>query len=213
MVDYAIISTGSKGNATVIEKSVLVDCGVPYKAISPYVGGLKLVLLSHIHSDHFKVSTIRRLAKERPTLRFACGPWLKEPLLSAGVSRRNIDVMAYGSIYTYSFCNVIPIPLTHDVPNCGWKVHFPAGKVIYATDTANLNGIKAPNYDLYLIEANHEESEIQTKIAAKKEAGEFAYEIRAAKTHLSEQQCLDFLQKNMGRTSQYVYMHQHEDKP
>lgn len=36
MVKYNIISTGSDGNATILEDFVLVDCGVPYKALEPY---------------------------------------------------------------------------------------------------------------------------------------------------------------------------------
>lgn len=63
---------------------VLVDCGVPYKALEPYVPKLKLVLLTHIHSDHFQKRTIKRLASERPTLRFGCCRWLVPPLIAAG---------------------------------------------------------------------------------------------------------------------------------
>lgn len=49
-VKYNIISTGSDGNATILEDFVLIDCGVPYKTLEPYVSKLKLVLLTHIHS-------------------------------------------------------------------------------------------------------------------------------------------------------------------
>ena len=59
MVRYNIISTGSDGNATILEDFVLIDCGVPYKALEPYVPKLKLVLLTHIHSDHFQKRTIK----------------------------------------------------------------------------------------------------------------------------------------------------------
>lgn len=31
----------------------------------------------------------------------------------------------------------------------------------------NLNGITAPNYDLYMVEANYDDAEIQAKIAEK----------------------------------------------
>lgn len=93
MVKYNIISTGSDGNATILEDFVLIDCGVPYKALEPYVTKLKLVLLTHIHSDHFQKRTIKRLAEERPTLRFGCCRWLAPPLLAAGVPERQIDVL------------------------------------------------------------------------------------------------------------------------
>ena len=72
MIDYNIISTGSQGNAVVIEHKILIDCGVSFKALAAEYRTLKLVLLTHIHSDHFHPSTLRLLASNRPTLRFAC---------------------------------------------------------------------------------------------------------------------------------------------
>ena len=59
MVKYNIISTGSDGNATILEDFVLVDCGVPYKALEPYVPKLKLVLLTHIraYGKHYAYAT------------------------------------------------------------------------------------------------------------------------------------------------------------
>ena len=50
---YNIISTGSKGNAVVINGRILIDCGVPFKALEPVKKDLRLALLTHIHSDHF----------------------------------------------------------------------------------------------------------------------------------------------------------------
>ena len=63
MVKYNIISTGSDGNATILEEFVLIDCGVPYKALEPYVPKLKLVLLTHIHSG--KTQGLNVLRQER----------------------------------------------------------------------------------------------------------------------------------------------------
>lgn len=211
-IKHHIISTGSMGNAVVINDIILIDCGVSFKALGPYYKDLKLVLLTHIHGDHFNRSAIRRLALERPTLRFGCCQWLVKPLLSVGVAASNIDVLDTGIMYGYGLFNVIPIPLSHDVPNCGYKIHFPFGKLIYATDTNNLNGVTAKNYDLYMIEANHEEDEIRKKIAAKKEAGEYAYEIRVMQNHLSKEKCDDFIYRNIGPRGEYVYLHCHVDE-
>ena len=52
MIDYNIIATGSKGNAVVIDQKILIDCGVSFKALSKVYRALKLVLLTHIHSDN-----------------------------------------------------------------------------------------------------------------------------------------------------------------
>lgn len=210
-ISFEVISTGSKGNAVVLENAVLIDCGVPYKALAHAVSGLKLVLLTHIHSDHFNPSTIRHLAAMRPALRFGCGKWLAADLLKCGVLARNIDILDERVSYGYGICNVITFRLHHNVPNYGYKIHFPHGKVFYATDTNDLNGITAKNYDLYLVEANYTDEGIRQRIAAKKEAGEYAYEQKVLQNHLSKAKCDDFIYRNIGRAGEYVYLHAHEE--
>lgn len=211
MIPFEIISTGSQGNAVVINKIILIDCGVNFKALESYYRALKLVLLTHIHSDHFNKTAIKLLARNRPTLRFACCKWLVSDVIACGVNKANIDVVEFNTLYNYGACNVIPFPLVHDVPNCGWKIHFSIGKVIYATDTNNLNGVTARNYDLYLIEANYIDEDIQEKIREKEANGEFVYERRVLRTHLSKAKCDDFIYSNIGSRGQYVYMHTHRD--
>ena len=212
MVRYDIIASGSQGNAVILNDAVLIDCGVPYKQLAPYVPKLKLVLLTHIHSDHFCKSTLRRLAAERPTLRFGCCRWLASPLVAAGVPERQIDLLKPRVMYGYGLCNVIPFELTHNVPNCGYKVHFGNGKVIYATDTNNLDGIQAIGYDLYLIEANYNDEDIRRRIKEKRMAGQFAYEEQAFRNHLSEAKCTEFLLRNMRGNGIAIPMHVHVDK-
>ena len=212
MVRYDIIASGSQGNAVIPNDAVLIDCGVPYKQLAPYVPKLKLVLLTHIHSDHFCKRTLRRLAAERPTLRFGCCRWLASPLVAAGVPERQIDLLKPRVMYGYGLCNVIPFELTHNVPNCGYKVHFGNGKVIYATDTNNLDGIQAIGYDLYLIEANYNDEDIRRRIKEKRMAGQFAYEEQAFRNHLSEAKCTEFLLRNMRGNGIAIPMHVHVDK-
>jgi len=215
-IKYSIISTGSEGNAVVVNEYLLIDCGVSFKALNQYYKALKIVLLTHIHSDHFNKTCIRLLARERPTLRFACGYWLADPLVECGVDKRNIDVLDYNKRYMYGKCDIIPFPLVHDVPNFGYKVFFPTGngykKLIYATDTNCLNGISAKGYDLYMIEANHEEDVIKKKIRDKKAEGEYAYEQRAMRYHLSKEKANDFIYRNIGFNGEYVYLHCHKEE-
>lgn len=209
---YNIISTGSSGNAVILNNNILIDCGVSLKALSDVKKQIKIVLLTHVHSDHFNKTTIRNLAAERPILRFACCEWLVQDLLACGVSERNIDVMQIGKIYNYGVFKVSPIKLYHDVPQCGWRVFIGNEKAIYMTDTATLDGISAKDYDLYLVEANYISEEIQKKIKEKQESGQYAYEYRVLKTHLSKEKCDEWLLENMGEHSEYVYMHQHQDR-
>ena len=210
-MDYTVISTGSKGNCVIIGGKVMIDCGVSYKAIKPYVKGLKLVLLTHKHSDHFKPETIRRLAAERPSLRFGCGKWLLSSVIVSGVRKTNIDIYTPNTKNCYTDdLQLIMIPLKHNVSNCGYKLYINGEKIFYATDCNNLDGIDAPNYDLYMIEANYEDTEIRQRIEEKQANGQYCYEYQVLNNHLSKQKADNFIAENAGDKSRFVYLHGHE---
>lgn len=107
---------------------------------------------------------------------------------------------------------IFPVDLVHDVPNCGWHIWTENERLFYATDTSTLDHITAKDYDLYLIEANHTRAEIEARIADKQSRGEFAYETRAAQNHLSQEQAMEWLARNAGLKSRYVFLHQHRGK-
>lgn len=211
-MNYNIIATGSDGNAVVLNGNILIDCGVAFKSLISVYRNLSVVLLTHIHSDHFKTSTITRLAYERPRLRFCCCPWLAEALVKAKVRKKNIDILEPGSTYDYGFAKIEPVELHHDVPNCGYKIRIGNERVFYATDTGHLDGIEALDYDLYMIEANHKQDEIIEKIRQKKADGIYPYEQEVILNHLSKEQADDFIAANAGANSKYVYLHQHKDR-
>lgn len=217
---FDVLATGSAGNAVVLNGSILIDCGVSCKALEPVKKDLRLVLLTHVHGDHFNPRTVRALHRERPALRWGCCDWMVGPLLEAGVDKRVIDVydpdlpafLMYGPSLS-----IRPQRLVHDVPNCGYHMiftpeHEKRERMFYATDTATLDGVEAKGYDWYLIEANHTRAELEERVAAKHAAGEYAYEVRAAANHLSQEQALDWLYQQMGPHSQYVFLHQHKEE-
>lgn len=210
---YKIISTGSKGNALTLTDTVLIDCGVSFSKLKEVYKSLKLVLLTHIHSDHFNKTTIKKLAEERPTLRFGCCKWLVNDLIDCGVNKKNIDVYETNKKYKYNDnLTIMPILLYHNVSQCGYKVFIDNKKCIYCTDTVTLEGITAPNYDYYFIEANYEEQELEERIKAKETLGLYAYEKDAKLNHLSKEKCDEFLLNNMGNNSECIYMHRHIEK-
>ena len=209
---YNIISTGSQGNAVVVDDVILIDCGVSFKALKDVYKKLQIVLLTHIHADHFKRNTIKRLAKERPTLRFGCCEWLANELVEAGVSWQNIDVFEIGKVYDYEAFKVSPVKLYHNVPNCGYRLFTNGEKGIYATDTGHLQGITAKGYDLYMIEANYTDDDLQERINAKLEAGEYCYELNVANRHLSHEQASEWLMDKKKKKSEYVFLHAHKER-
>lgn len=229
---YDILATGSSGNAVVINDEILIDCGVPMKRLreSGYIKSLKLVLLTHAHGDHFNPATVRALLMERPALRWGCCEWMvwedrekrvPGPLLKAGAQPVCIYLMDVAKKYMIPFENkpfvdVMPESLIHDVPNCGWHIDDYSSEMFYATDTSTLDHIEAKNYDYYLIEANHTRAEIEARIEDKLARGEFAYEVRAARNHLSQEQALEWLSCNISPErwdrTEIVFLHQHKEK-
>ena len=214
MIDFTVIATGSTGNAVLIGNEIMVDCGVPFRALRPHYKTLKLVLLTHCHGDHISPATVRKLAQERPTLRFGCCEWMTEQLVGeCGVNKRNIDIYPLGSEIKYSgFATIRADATTHNVPNCAYHIQIGEDKVFYATDTNSLHSITAKDYDLYLVEGNYNEQEIRARIEAKQAAGEYCHEWDVLKNHLSEQKALDFIYSNIGASGRYALLHRHQEE-
>ena len=199
-----VINSGSEGNAVIYNNAIMVDCGVSLKALQEVKRSLKIVLLTHKHSDHLKIRTLQRLQAERPTLRVACGDFLLEELPCI----KNIDVLQVGKIYDYGAFKVSPVKLYHDVPNFGWRIFLPNGqKIFHATDTVHLEGISAKNYDLYAIEHNYCEEYIQQAIEEARANGEYTHAYGNINTHLSIQQARAFIEANRKESSEVLELH------
>ena len=199
-----VISSGSEGNAVIYNNAIMVDCGVTLKALQEVKRSLKIILLTHKHSDHLKIRTLQRLQAERPTLRVACGDFLLEELPCI----KNIDVLQVGKIYDYGAFKVSPVKLYHDVPNFGWRIFLPNGqKIFHATDTVHLEGITAKGYDLYAIEHNYCEEYIQQAIEEAHAKGEYTHAYGNINTHLSIQQARAFIEANRKESSEVLELH------
>ena len=204
MIQTQVISSGSEGNAVIYNNAIMVDCGVSFKALEAVKRSLKIVLLTHKHSDHLKIRTLQRLQAERPTLRVACGDFLLEELPCI----KNIDVLQVGKIYDYGAFKVSPVKLYHDVPNFGWRIFLPNGqKIFHATDTVHLEGISAKGYDLYAIEHNYCEEYIQQSIEEARANGEYTHAYGNINTHLSIQQARAFIEANRKESSEVLELH------
>lgn len=218
---YKIIGTGSKGNAVLLFGSILVDIGVRWKHLAPVADDIKLVLLTHRHGDHFNMKCVQKLADEHPRIRWVCCPWMRQLLIEARVNPARITTLTPQTdddpaveVTFKGFCTVWPERVEHDVPNCCWhitKFNEPMGdvQVFYCTDAAKIDRVKAKDYRLYLLEANHTEEDIKNRAKEKTAQGEYAYEFRAAQNHLSYEQANEWLINNAADWSQIVYLHQH----
>lgn len=199
-----VLASGSRGNCVIYHNSIAFSMGVPFSYIKPYLYQLKLIILDHVHSDHFNVSTIKKIAFERPTVRFCCGEWML-PYLT-GI--KNIDVVEFGKVYDYGEFKVSPVKAFHDVPNLGMRIYKGNHRILHMTDTVHLEGISAKNYDLYCLESNYDAETVYEIIREKEARGEYAHQKGAINSHLSFQQANDFFFKNKGENSVLVRLHE-----
>lgn len=200
---YNVIATGSKGNCEIYCSSLMVDIGVPYSKIKPYVKDVKIVILTHVHQDHLNMTTLRRLCFERPGIRIVAGEHIRSTLEGA----KNVDICPIGQWFDYGWFKVSPVKLYHDCENVGWRIFVKQSngdyfKIFRATDTSTLEGITALNYDLYAIESNYNEDTISEQIESN------FYKRGAVNSHLSDQQARDFIDQNRGEHSQVLRLHE-----
>jgi L-ascorbate metabolism protein UlaG (beta-lactamase superfamily) len=201
---YNVIKSGSEGNAVIYNNNILVDCGVPFASLKPFVYSLKLVFISHLHSDHFNIKTIEKLSKERPTIRFACSEFIAEKLSFV----KNLDVLKTGIWYDYINFKVALFELYHDISNFGIRININGYKIIHATDTAHLEGIEARGYNLYSIEHNYDADTINDKIKEIESKGGYSHHRGAVNSHLSEQQAREFIHRNAGENYEVLRLHE-----
>lgn len=215
-----IIATGSKGNAVMVNGKYLFDCGVPYGKLQGFVKKLRVVFLTHIHSDHFQRRTIAKIHRARPGVRFVCGRNLLVPLCTeCGVSPQNVIVMESGKTasvhYGPEYIEFQCFDLIHNVENVGWAVTVSGGdnpgRALYATDTQYIP-IDAPGLELYMVECNYHVDELNRRREEKKAQGRFIYEDKVEAAHMSAETVTNWLGKNAGAGSQVVFLHQHIEK-
>lgn len=213
-----VIATGSRGNAVLLDGAYLIDCGVPMSKLTKYIKKIRLVFLTHIHTDHFNAATIRKLHDRRPGIRFVCCRNLLVPLCSeAGVNPDNVTVLEFGQTAVFTGAHpddelrVQPFELIHNIPNVGWIFRTPIGSALYATDTQYIP-IDAPGLDLYMVECNYKGDDLERRKERKLASGGFIYEDKIAVSHMSFETVMSWLSRNATPHSKVVFLHQHIDK-
>ena len=206
---YNIIGSSSKGNCIVVEDFLMLDCGVSYKKLENYLKKVKLIFISHCHKDHLLPVTIKKIAYEHPTIKYLCGSEVVAEKLvkDSYVPMRNIFILKPNKWFDLGALKVKLEQLEHDTPNYAIKFEIKGKKGIYIVDTANVDNIKAKDYDLFLIEANYNELTLKEHINMCENPDELYYLNRVPLTHLSYEDANSFLIENMGKNSQYEYIH------
>lgn len=214
-MNYNVISTGSKGNCIILNDIIMLDCGVAYKYIEPYLYKVKLIFISHVHRDHLLPATIKQIAFNYPTIKYICNKEDKDlikTLFKYGVRISNIYGLEHNKEYKFGKVLVVKLQkLKHDVMNSACQITYKGKTIIYITDTGSVENIDAKGLDYYLIEANYkDEDELDKLIQQDYDNGRtFSHYERVRDTHLSEEKAIKFLKENMREDSVFEFIHGH----
>ena len=208
-MNYKIISSSARGNCIILENGIALDIGIQYKSIKKYLTDIKAIFISHLHQDHCKNSTIKKIAFEYPNIKFITSEVNTEHLVKLGVKKQNIYALKLEKWYNIGLCKVRLDYLIHDKPNCSLKINQNSYKLIYIVDTSSVEHIEAKDYDMAFIEGNYTtDDELIKKIEKAYQEGKYTHYERVLNTHLSQLQALNFIQKN--NIKDYVFIHQHK---
>lgn len=203
-MNYKIIASSSKGNCVVLN-NIMIDCGIPFKKMDAAVDikRIDVLLITHVHGDHLKISTLKKMLKVNRTIKIFVNAEVGEILTDNSIKHTLVNI---GEEITIPFPNgditkIKPVKLYHDVENFGYKIKTKdrfneTTKVLYCTDTHTLDGIEAKDYNYYFLETNYTEENLKS---------EDAHRIR--NTHLSKEQAENFFVANKKEGSVLIPIH------
>ena len=165
MMQVAVLSSGSKGNSTLIQTKntkVLIDLGVTKSYTEEKLEELevdpreiKAILITHTHVDHIQGLKVF-LKKYHPKL------YVNKVILS--LLNEYMDDFDYVLYETPNFMigdlEITVIKTSHDVSgSVGFIVKNEDKSLVYITDTGYINNKyfeKLSNHNLYIFESNHD---------------------------------------------------------
>ena len=178
----------------------MIDCGVSFNKIKEHLYDVKYLLITHIHSDHIKPSTLHNIKKLFPKIQIIGNHEVHQ------IHGVDIIVNASFPIETEHYI-FTPFECEHDVLTYGFTWEHEGLSIIYATDTSSMKHAPNIEYDFFFIESNHCEKKVELILNQREKYGYDAYQ--GAKRHLSTQQAKTFYYTHRkNRDSQFIELHQ-----
>jgi phosphoribosyl 1,2-cyclic phosphodiesterase len=201
LLNYEIISTGSKGNCVIIE-DIMIDIGVPFKLIKERLYDIKTILLTHIHTDHIKEATLKQIIKLFPHIKIYSNYEVVQTfdrVAFINVVNENVPFEIHSGIKVAAFKAI------HDVVTYGYTFEINGESVIYCTDTSDLRNAPNKPYDYLFLESNHDVQKLLNLASARS----FGYNVIAgAKRHMSTQTAKAFYYMNRrNKDSKLIELH------
>ena len=200
IVDYKILASGSSGNAVRIE-NLMVDCGIGFKDMKEELYKCKYLFITHIHKDHLKPSTIKRIKKEFPRIKILANYEVAQELSKMNIC---LNYIISGKALQLGKMIFTPFEVPHDVVCHGFTLRIGNIDVIYVTDSAGNKTWKKGKYDYLFIESNHDENKL--RVACKGKYADLTF--NNSKRHTSTQESKAFYYMNRkDKDSKWIELH------
>ena len=217
MMEISVLSSGSKGNSTLIktkDTKILIDLGVTklyleekLREINVDPKEIKAVLITHTHVDHIQGLKVF-LKKYHPEV------YVTEELLHL---LGEYDLNANYKIYDNDMAIIDDVEIniiktSHDAPgSIGFIIKNYDKSCVYITDTGYINNKyfnALKNHDLYVIESNHDVEMLMN--------GSYPYNLKRRilgnKGHLSNDDAAFYLSEFVGnKTKTIILAHLSDD--
>lgn len=170
-----IEGTGSSGNCSVVNDSILMDMGLSAKRMADDFGIVTAALITHRHGDHVTDGALSAFFKQRPAI-FKNQLYMPKDVYDAVMERGHAQAMdAVSHIpdehllrggetfglrtrsgkYTVT-CFMVP---HGDVPNLGYVIENEDGsRLLWATDLENLGTLPQGKFDAICLEGSYDET-------------------------------------------------------
>jgi phosphoribosyl 1,2-cyclic phosphodiesterase len=205
------ISTGSKGNAYILEtdtEALLIECGVTFSKIKQAIdfnfSKIKGCIITHEHGDHAKHA--KDLIKQGADI-YATPGTLKALKINSQNHRVNeFSKDRYDNWLSKKIGGFMikPFDINHDAAEpVGFLIHHPeCGTTLYLTDTSYSNYVFKGLNNL-IIESNYSDQIIETKLN-----GNGFLRDRIINSHMSLETLLELLGKNdLSKVNNIVLIH------
>lgn len=200
MIDYEIVSTGSKGNCVIVG-DIMIDIGVPFSKIKERLYDIRVLILTHIHTDHINQRTLASIKKLFPNI-----PIYGNYEVYQTYPEYDIKVVNAGFKFKVGKYEFEAFDCEHDALCYGYTWEMDGQTILYATDLTTTDNIPKQKYDVMLLESNHDEKKLEAAIGT----GKGSYDpFLGGKRHLSTQEAKKFYYLNRrSRESLLVELHQ-----
>lgn len=154
MLDFKSYASSSKGNVHTVtdgQSMIMLDCGLPWRKTRQLMGfntsAIDGIFVTHQHKDHCAGVTDAAKAGVDVYL-------LSETRKALGLSGHRLHDIEYGKPIRINGMRILPFPLVHDVPICGFLVSGGGEKLVYITDTGFVPNRMPANLNIVAIECN-----------------------------------------------------------